>query len=274
MGCQWNHGGGIVQALNTHVYGNGSQTLVLAHGYGSDQTVWHYLIPLLAYYFKVVVFDLVYSPNVDPKLYDPKRYTSDFNGYADNVLCLLDELNVKRTIYLGHSMSAMVGCVAATKRPHLFQHLILLSGSPRYLNTTGYTGGFTRPELDAIFNQIDKNFSSWIPNFAPLAIGANNTTAIVELERSFRRMKPKIALSAAENVLLSDLRKVLPKVMVPTSIIQSKKDMVVPESVAFYMKRMLGAPAEVTILDTQGHFPQLTVYPLLLKVLKGILHIK
>lgn len=144
----------------------------------------------------------------------------------------------------------------------------------RYLNTTRYTGGFTRPELNAFFNQIYTNFSSWISNFAPLAIGANSTTAIEELEGSLRRMKPEIALSAAETVLLSDLRRILPKVMVPTSIIQSKKDMVVPESVAFYMKRRLGAPAKVTILDTQGHFPQLTVYPLLLKVLRGVLHIK
>lgn len=133
MDCQWSHGGGgsIVQALNAHVYGNGTQTLVLAHGYGSDQTVWHYLIPILACYFKVVVFDLVFSPNVDPKLYDSKRYSSNFNAYAEDLLCLLDALNVKKTIYMGHSMSAMVGCIAATKRQRLFQHLILLSGSPR-----------------------------------------------------------------------------------------------------------------------------------------------
>jgi pimeloyl-ACP methyl ester carboxylesterase len=102
MDCQRIHGGGgsIVQALNTHVYGNGTQTLVLAHGYGSDQTVWHYLIPILACYFKVVVFDLVFSPNLHPKLYDSKRYSSNFNAYAEDLLCLLDALNVKKTIYI------------------------------------------------------------------------------------------------------------------------------------------------------------------------------
>lgn len=127
------YGGHIVEALNVNVYGNGTQALVLAHGFGADQTLWHYLIPYLACYFKVVVFDLVFSPNVNPDLYNPKKY-SNFNGYVQDLLCLLDQLNVNNTIYLGHSMSAMIGCIAATKRPDLFEHLILLSGSPRWFS--------------------------------------------------------------------------------------------------------------------------------------------
>lgn len=131
MACDYG-GEGIVKALNAHVYGNGTQALVLAHGFGSDQTVWHYLIPYLACFFKVVVFDLVFSANVDPKFYDFNKY-SNFNGYAQDLVCLLDHLQVNKTVYVGHSMSAMIGCLAATKRPQLFQHLILLSGSPRYI---------------------------------------------------------------------------------------------------------------------------------------------
>ena len=127
------YGGHIVETLNVNVYGNGTQALVLAHGFGADQTLWHYLIPYLACYFKVVVFDLVFSPNVNPDLYNPKKY-SNFNGYAQDLLCLLDQLNVNKTIYLGHSMSAMIGCIAATKRPDLFEHLILLNGSPRWFS--------------------------------------------------------------------------------------------------------------------------------------------
>ncbi|BBH07509.1 alpha/beta-Hydrolases superfamily protein, partial [Prunus dulcis] len=258
------NGGGIVQALNTHVYGNGSQTLVLAHGFGSDQTVWHFLIPFLACYFKVVVFDLVFSPNV----------RSNFGAYAEDLLCLLDHLNVNKTVYLGHSMSAMVGCIASIQRPHLFQHLILLGGSPRYLNTRRYNGGFTRTELDAFFNQINQNFSNWVLSFAPIAIGVKDTSAIAEFENSLGRMTPKIAVSVARTVFLSDLRRILPQVVVPSSIIQSRKDFIVPKTVAFYMKKRLGGPARVKILNTEGHFPQLTVHSLLLKVLKRFLHIK
>jgi len=130
MGTACGYGGGIVDALNANFYGNGTQTLVLAHGYGTDQTVWRYLIPFLACYFKVLVFDLPFAPNVRPSsLYDPKKY-STFNGYAQDLVCLLDELNLNKTIYVGHSMSAMIGCLAATKKPQLFEHLVLLAGSP------------------------------------------------------------------------------------------------------------------------------------------------
>lgn len=123
--------GGIARAMNARVYGNGSQTMVLAPGYGEDQSEWHLLLPLLAYYFKVVVFDMVFSPNVNPKLYIPQRYQSDFKGYTDDLVCLLDHLHINNTIYLGHSMAAMVGCLASIRRPHQFTNLILLSGSPR-----------------------------------------------------------------------------------------------------------------------------------------------
>ncbi|KAM0980878.1 hypothetical protein ACFX13_014361 [Malus domestica] len=252
--CQ---GGGIVQALNTHVYGNGTQTLVLAHGSGSDRTVWHFLIPFLACYFKVVAF----------------RY-SNFSAYADDLVCLLNHLNVGRTVYMGHSMAAMVGCIASIQRPHLFQHLILLSGSPRYLNTTGYNGGLTRPQLDALFSQIENNFTSWVSSSAPTAIGVNDTSAITEFENSLGRVKPRIAVNVARVVFLSDYRRLLHQVIVPCSIIQSRKDFIVPKSVAFYMKKQLGGPAKVKILNTEGHIPQLTAYPLLLKVLKKQLHIK
>ncbi|KAM7505592.1 hypothetical protein LguiB_004496 [Lonicera macranthoides] len=266
-------GVGLVEALNTRVYGNGTQTLVLSHGFGSDQNVWHYLIPYLACYFKVLVFDLVISPDVNPKLYDPKRY-SGFGSYAKDLICVLDELHLENTIYMGHSMSAMIGCIAAAKRPQLFQHLILLGGSPRYLNTKGYIGGFERPVLDTIFTDIQHNFSKWVHNFAPKAIIVNDTSAVSEFEHTFRRIKPKIALSAAKIVFLSDNRCVLSRVNVPCTIIQSEEDMVVPKSVASYMKKKLGGHAKVKILKTKGHYPQLSAYPLLLHVLKKVLKLK
>ncbi|XWS59308.1 hypothetical protein CRYUN_Cryun08bG0110700 [Craigia yunnanensis] len=239
------------------------------------ECAWQFLIPLLAYYFKVVVFDMVFSPNVNPELYDPKRYYSNFNGYADDLMCLLDQLHVEKTIYLGHSMSATVGCMAAINRPQLFTHLILLSGSPRYMNYEGYYGGFERSEINAVYKNIDENFLGWIQDFAPKAVGVNNTAEIAKFKNSLGRMKPEIALNVARTVFSSDLRQKLPQVVVPCTIIQSKKDYIVPESVAFYMKSKLGSgDAEVKMLKTEGHFPHLTAYNLLLKVLKEALQIK
>lgn len=123
------YGGDIVDALNANITGNGTKTLVLAHGFGTDHTVWASLIPFLATYFKVLVFDLAFSPNVNTNNI-PSKY-STLDGYAEDLVCLLDQLNLNRTIYLGHSMSAMIGCLAATKKPQLFEHLVLLNGSPR-----------------------------------------------------------------------------------------------------------------------------------------------
>ncbi|GMI71141.1 DWARF 14 [Hibiscus trionum] len=266
--------GGIAEALNAKIYGNGSQTVVLAHGFGETQGAWQFLLPLLAYSFQVVVFDMVFSPNVDPKLYDPQRYRSDFNAYADDLVCLVDRLQLNNTIYLGHSMAAMLGCLAAINRPHLFTHLILLSGSPRYLNEEGYKGGFNRSQVDAIYKSINENFKGWVRNFAPKAVGVNNTAAIAEFEKSLGRMKPDIALSVAKSVFSSDFRHKLPRVKVPCTIIQSKKDYIVPRSIASYMKSKVGGDAEVKILDTEGHFPHLTANNLLFRVLKEALLIK
>ncbi|KAA0043762.1 strigolactone esterase D14-like [Cucumis melo var. makuwa] len=266
-------GSAIAEALKVNVYGNGTETLVLAHGFGLDQNVWHYMIPYLACFFKVVVFDLVFSPNVKLELYDERKYSS-FDGYAKDLLCVLDHLHVKRTIYVGHSMSAMVGCVAATYRPQLFHHLILLNASPRYLNGEGYIGGFEKPQVDEIFKEMDKNFTKWAKQFVPFAVIVNNSKAMAEIEHSLGRMNPKIALSVAKMVFLSDLTKLLPKVKTSTSIILTEKDNIVPKSVAFFIKSNIGGNSNVNILKSQGHFPQLTAYPQLLKVLTKVLQLK
>ncbi|XP_030457945.1 strigolactone esterase D14-like [Syzygium oleosum] len=260
--------GGIFQALNGNVYGNGTWTLVLSHGFGADQTVWHHVVPFLACFFKVVVYDLAF---VHPGVYGAAagKY-SDLGGYAEDLVRLLDGLKVKRSIYVGHSMSAMIGCLAAIRRPDLFEQLVLLSGSPRYLNAKGYTGGFDEPAINSILQSMRANYSGWIHDFAPTAIALNNTGALMEFEHSLGRIEPEIAVSVAKTVFLSDLRWALPKVPVPCSIIRSRKDIIVPASVSHYMKKKIGnGTSKVKILRTQGHFPMLTAYPLLLDALKG-----
>lgn len=129
-------------------------------------------------------------------------------------------------------------------------------------------------QLNEVFNAMDENFLSWVKKFAPLAVAVNNTSAIAKFEDSLGRMKPKIALSVAKTVFLSDLRRILPQVSVPGFVVQSEKDRVVPKLVAFYMKEKLGGRAKVKILKTEGHFPQLTAYPMLLKALKSVIHVK
>jgi len=145
----------------------------------------------------------------------------------------------------------------------------------RYLNEEGYEGGFSRSELNTIFESMQQNFSGWAQGFAPYAISANDPSAVAEFEDSLVRMKPEVALSVAKTVFLSDLRWVLPRVRVPhCTIIQTRKDPVVPVNVSFYMNRKLGTACKVKILEVPGHFPHLTASPLLLQVLKDSLSLK
>ncbi|CAO2831887.1 unnamed protein product [Amaranthus hypochondriacus] len=265
---------GIFEALNGNIYGNisNSQTLVLGHGFGSTQSVWHNLIPFLALYFRVVVFDLAFSPNVIPKMYDPNKY-SNYSGYAHDLVGVLDELKVDKAIFMGHSMSSMIGCLASLQRPQLFQHLILLGGSPRYLSDQEYEGGFEKSDIDEIFNQMKQNYTNWVQNFAPNTIGVNNSNAISEFEHSLKMMNPNTSLDVAKSVFLSDYRSILPQVQVRATIIQSKDDFVVPLFVGNYMKEKLGGLVNLTILDTHGHFPMLTNHSLLLNALSSVLGI-
>ncbi|GMH18744.1 hypothetical protein Nepgr_020585 [Nepenthes gracilis] len=148
-------GRGVFESLNGTVYGNYSSpnAVVLLHGFGTDQAVWHRIFPVLACFFKVVVFNLAFN---DAELYDRNKY-SNYSGYADDLIGVLDELDLRNVSYVGHSMAAMIGCIAAVRRPDYFGQLILLGGSPRYLNSEGYVGGFEQAEVDAIFDNISSN---------------------------------------------------------------------------------------------------------------------
>jgi pimeloyl-ACP methyl ester carboxylesterase len=204
------HGGGIVEALNVNIY-----VWKWEPSAGSCSWVWdrpealaisHPLPCLLLQGGGFRLGFLAKSLSTPLRSQQLQTNDSSFNGYVQDLVCLLEQLNVNETIYLGHSMSAMIGCMAARKRPELFQHLILLSGSPRYLNDKGYNGGFERSELDTIFTQMDEKFSSWVKNFTPVAVGVKCTSAITQFQSSLGRMKPKIALSVARTVFLSDMR--------------------------------------------------------------------
>ncbi|CAI0406525.1 unnamed protein product, partial [Linum tenue] len=149
--------------------------------------------------------------------------------------------------------------------PHLAQWL-----PKRYLNDSGYYGGSEMPQLNTLFHTMEKNYSNWVRNFAPAAVTVSDKAAVAEFEQSLGRMNPKVAVDVAKAVFLGDLRRVLPEVTVPCSVIQSREDLFVPEFVGHYMQKNLGGAAKVQFLKAQGHFPQLTAHRLLLKALKKL----
>lgn len=258
-------------AMNAKILGLGEKTLILAHGYGGDQSIWDKILPHLTQHYKVVVFDWIFSgASSDPNRFDAVNYSS-FEAFSDDLISLVDEMNLKQFIFVGHSMSGMIGCIASIKRPELFERLILVGASPRYLNAEDYEGGFDKPVIDAIFSNIESNFQSWAMGFAALVVGGKDPACIEKFGKSLQKMRPDVALSVAKTIFLSDLRDVLEKVQVPSTIVQTTNDIVVPMPVVHYMERKMKGKASVEVIEADGHFPQLTCHQFLIDALDRIL---
>ncbi|KAJ0780640.1 putative alpha/beta hydrolase-1 [Helianthus annuus] len=246
-------------AMNARIIGSGKETMVLAHGFGGDQSLWGKILPALTQTYQVVVFDWSFSGAIkEPNnLYDPAIYSS-YDAFSDDLISLMEELNLYSTVFVGHSMSGMIGCIASIKKPHLFKNLILVGASPRYLNSECYEGGFDMKDLEQLFSSIESTYYEWASFFPSVVIDKNDLESVKMFQESLKRMKPEIGLSLAKTVFLSDYRGILEKVVIPCTIVQTTKDLVVPLSVVEYMKRMIKGDIAVEMIDTVGHFPQLT----------------
>ncbi|KAL0350531.1 UNVERIFIED_CONTAM: putative esterase KAI2 [Sesamum radiatum] len=257
------------EAHNVRVLGSGQQTIVLAHGFGTDQSVWKHLVPHLVDEYRVVLYDNMGAGTTNPDYFDFERY-STLEGYAHDVIAILEELQVQSCIYVGHSVSAMIGVIASITRPDLFSKLVAISASPRYLNDPDYFGGFEQDDLLQLFEAMGSNYKAWCSGFAPLAVGGDmESVAVQEFSRTLFNMRPDIALSVAQTIFYSDMRPLLPHVKVPCHIIQSMKDLAVPVVVSEYLHQNLGGESIVEVMSTDGHLPQLSspdvVVPVLLR---------
>lgn len=260
----------ILEALNVRVVGSGEQYLVLAHGLGTDQSAWGRILPFFKPGYRIVLYDLVCAGSVNPDYFDFNRYTN-LDPFVDDLLTILDAVGVKKCAYVGHSVSAMIGILAAIRRPELFSKLILIGASPRFLNDKDYHGGFEQEEIEKVFLAMERNYSAWVSGFAPLAVGADVPTAVREFSRTLFNMRPDISLFTSRVVFHSDLREFLGFVRVPCCIIQTTKDHSVPASVANYLKEHLGGRNTVIMLETEGHLPHLSAPGLLARKLRHAL---
>ncbi|KAF5192764.1 Strigolactone esterase d14 [Thalictrum thalictroides] len=260
----------ILEALNVRVVGNGEKFLVLAHGFGTDQSAWQKILPYFMPNYRIILYDLVCAGSVNPDYFDFRRYTG-LDAYVDDLLHILDALGVEKCAYVGHSVSAMIGILASIRRPNLFSKLVLIGASPRFLNDNDYHGGFERAEIEELFTAMEENYKAWVNGFAPLAVGADVPTAVREFSRTLFNMRPDISLFVCRTVFNSDLRGYLGLVKVPCCIIQSAKDCSVPLKVATYLKTHLGGRNTVEILHSEGHLPHLSAPTFLVPVLKRAL---
>ena len=231
--------------------------MFFAHGFGCDQNMWRLLAPAYAERYRIVLFDLVGSGRSDLSAYDFKKYDS-LQGYADDVTELVREFAQGPAIFVGHSVSAMIGMLANLKEPSRFAAQIMIGPSPCYINDGDYVGGFTRKDIESLLETLDSNYLGWSSNMAPAIMGAPNQPELaVELTNSFCRTDPEIAKQFARVTFLSDLRAELPHLQVPTLIVQCDDDLIAPVSVGEYMHRVLPR-ATLSIVQNVGHCPHLS----------------
>ncbi|XP_022731665.1 strigolactone esterase D14-like [Durio zibethinus] len=258
-------------AMNARIIGSGSKTMVLAHGFGGDQSVWDKILPYLTKHYRVVVFDWTFSGAVkDPNLFDPLKYSS-YDAFANDLIALMDKLDLKSSVFVGHSMSGMIGCIASIKRPQLFNRLILVGASPRYINIDDYEGGFEDAAIDIILSSIKSDYDNWASSFATLVVDNKDPLSVEKFAKCLKKMNHEFAVPLAKTVFRSDERDVLEKVTTPCTIIQTTNDIVVPDSVAYYMQEKIKGKSTVEIVNANGHFPQLTAHLEFLDVLGGVL---
>lgn len=238
--------------------GAGDRVVLLGHGFGSDQSAWKYIRPALDARFRVLSYNLAGCGDDGARSFKPEVHYSLF-GYADDLLRLLDEQAVERVFYVGHSVSGMIGMIAASGRPALFERLVLLQPSPRYLNdpVAGYMGGFEQADLDGLYAAMATNYQSWAAGFIPMVMGVAEEHVLARFSETLFKMRPDIARLILRTIFQSDHRDVVARVEVPTHFIHSRKDVAVPVDVAQWLHANLkGSTSEM--LELEGHLPHLT----------------
>lgn len=235
----------------------GARPMLFAHGYGCDQHMWRFITPAFEDAYRLVLFDHVGAGRSDLTTYDRHKYSS-LQGYADDVLEICTALGVRDGIFVGHSVSGMIGLLAAIKEPDMFGDLVLIGPSPRYINEEGYVGGFNRGDIESLLDFQDSNYLGWSRTMAPAIMGNPDRPELgEELTNSFCRTDPEIAKQFAAVTFLSDNRADLAKFNKPALIIQTREDSIAPPVVGQYVHEHL-AGSELAVIDAVGHCPHLS----------------
>lgn len=249
----------ILRRNNVNVLGNfnSNQTIIFAHGFGSDQSAWRHQVAAFASDFRIVLFDHVGAGKSDFSAYSPRRYSSLYS-YAEDLLDLCAELKLTNSILVGHSVSGMTSLLAALVEPQCFSKLIFLGASPRYLNDVGYIGGFEQSDLDALYAAMSTNYHAWASGFAPIAMGNPDKPELaLEFANTLAAIRPDIAQAVARVIFQSDHRQELPRLKLPTVILQTSNDIAVPVEVGQYLADHV-SQSKLIYINAQGHLPHIS----------------
>lgn len=262
---------GISKRNNINIYGSGSRVLLLAHGFGCDQRMWRFVLPELMKKYTVVLLDYVGSGQSDLSAFSVDRY-STLNGYAQDIVDVINDLELTDVALVGHSVSSMIGLIASGSAPEVITDLIMVCPSPCFLNDLpDYEGGFERSDLEELIGLMDKNYIGWADYLAPLVMGASASEQLVgELSGSFCSTDPVIAKTFAKATFFSDCRSLLPDSAVRTLILQSANDSLASVKVGSYIHQHK-SNSELEVLETDGHCIHMTSPDTTIKLIKKFL---
>ena len=247
----------VRQRNNVKVSGSGTQPLLFAHGFGCDQKMWRFITPAFEQDYKIVLFDYVGSGGSDVSAWDPERYAT-LDGYAQDVLDVCEALDLRDVIFVGHSVSSMIGVLAANRAPERFQRLIMVGPSPRYINDEGYVGGFERADIEGLLDLMDKNYIGWANFLAPVVMKNDERPELThELHESFCSTDPKIARRFAETTFFADNRADVAHVRVPSLLLQCSEDAIAPVEVGNYLHRNM-PQSTLRLMKATGHCPHIS----------------
>lgn len=247
----------VLKRLNVTVSGSGPQAVVFVHGFGCNQHMWRLVAPAFEDRYRVVLLDLVGAGKSDLTAYDPTRY-STLEAHAEDVLAVLQELDLRDAVLVGHSVSATIGMLAAIREPARIARLVLVAPSPRFLNDVGYTGGFEPDDIEDLLDTMDDNYLGWSAAITPVIMGQPNRPELTaELNTSFCSTDPTIARHFARVTFLSDNRADLPLLHTPALILQCANDALAPTAVGQYLHQHL-PDSQLVVLETSGHCPHLS----------------
>lgn len=252
-----NHNTPIAARNNVKILGNGTQPMLFAHGFGCDQNMWNRITPAFKDDYKIILFDYVGSGSSDLTAYNPERYAT-LQGYAKDVLEICEELELRDAIFVGHSVSAMIGMLAGIEQPRYFSKLIMIGPSPSYINQGEYVGGFERKDIDGLLDMMEKNYIGWANFLAPNVMGNSDRPHLgEELTQSFCSTDPVIARRFAEATFLSDNRNDLKYNKIHTLVLQCSEDMIAPLEVGSYLVKNL-PQSTLRVLKATGHCPHMS----------------
>jgi sigma-B regulation protein RsbQ len=247
----------VIKRNNVVVKGKGSQVIMFAHGFGCDQNMWRYVVPAFEENYKIVLFDHVGAGGSDLSAFVPRKY-ENLEGYADDIIEIATALQLRDIIFVGHSVSALIGIIASQNSPELFKSLVLVGPSPSYINDGDYVGGFTKSQIEELLDALDNNHLGWSMTMAPVIMGNPDRKELgEELANSFCRTNPEIAKHFARTTFLSDKRELLSSVNIPSLILQCSDDVIAPQIVGEYMHQQMSG-SKLVLMRATGHCPNLS----------------